>query len=168
MKKWWLVISVVVVVAMLGAGALAAFHDNQQEVDYDYGAEAGVCLAAKVVVTPLPLARSIPISPEHEEADEKLREAIPHLIAQGIPVVDLAVTFKFVHRYGGSVVLDSCHRQIADADNITMVMIVQVGLREVRDEYKEAIKAIVEGIEGIEFHFFQAEFTSEEIWRWAF
>ena len=39
MKKWWLVTSVVVVVAMLGAGGLAAFHGNQQERDWGYGAQ---------------------------------------------------------------------------------------------------------------------------------
>jgi hypothetical protein len=45
-------------------------------------------------------------------------------------------------------------------------LVVEVGLREVKDEYKELIKAIVEGVEGIEFEFFQARFTQEQISRW--
>ena len=56
---------------------------------------------------------------------------------------------------------------VPDPDTrILQVMVVTVGLREMKDEYKDAIKEIVEGIEGIEFEFFQAEFTSAEISSW--
>ncbi|MCL0065976.1 hypothetical protein M1N79_03770 [Dehalococcoidia bacterium] len=181
MKKRWLVISVVVVVAMLGAGALAAFHGNQQVTDYGYGAEGDadvpaegdVDVAAKPVHrgVPLPLTRAFPISPEHWEAYQELREAMPYLIAQGIPVVDFTVVPEPVHRdpprrflrlpiYPERV---EAYEKLREA---RPCMIIQVGLREVRDEYKEPIKAIVEGIEGMEFYFFQAEFTREQMRSW--
>ena len=160
MKKWWLVISLVLVIAMFGAGALAAFYGNQQVADYGYGAEGGgdvtaggdVDVAAEELILTgriLGLHMHMP-NPEHAKAYEKLIEAIPHLNAQGIPVVD------FCRRHCGT----------DPETGATQTMVILVGLREVRDEYKEAIKAIVEGIEGIEFDFFHAEFTREEIWGW--
>ena len=173
MKKWWLLISLVVVVAMLGAGGLAAFHGNQQVGDYGYGAEGDVDVAAKPVHrgVPLPLPRSFPISPEHWEAYQELREAMPYLIAQGIPVVDFTVVPEPVHREPPRRFLRlpiypervEAYEKLREA---RPCMIVQVGLREVRDEYKEPIKAIVEGIEGMEFYFFQAEFTREQMRSW--
>ncbi|MBT9162706.1 MAG: hypothetical protein AAGB97_02870 [Dehalococcoidia bacterium] len=158
MKKWWLVISLVVVIAMLGAGGLVAFHGNQQVADYGYGAEVDGDVTAEgdtnlaaeeLTLTALTSDVYMP-NPEHTKAYEKLFEAIPYMNAQGIPVVD------FCRRHCGT----------DPETGATQIMVILVGLREVRDEYKEAIKAIVEGVDGIEFDFFQAEFTREEIWGW--
>jgi hypothetical protein len=89
----------------------------------------------------------IKLNPEHRAAFEKLVNASRDLNDAGVPLVD------FGYR-AGSVV-----EGIAD-------LVVEVGLREVKDEYKKLVKAIVEGVEGIEFEFFQARFTQEQIADW--
>lgn len=84
------------------------------------------------------------------EAYEELVDALPHLMAQGVPLVDYLQGFRGPELLGPP-----------------QVMVITVGLRELKDEYKEAMRAIVEGVEGIKFEFFQAEFTREEIRKWA-
>ncbi|MCL0059890.1 hypothetical protein M1O20_05360 [Dehalococcoidia bacterium] len=96
------------------------------------------------------LVNALPHLVAKSEAYEKLADALPHLTAQGVPVVD------FVLGFGAP----------DPRISITRVVLVTVALREVKEEYKESIRAIVEGVEGIEFDFFQAEFTREEIWGW--
>ncbi|MCL0095876.1 hypothetical protein M1O52_05095 [Dehalococcoidia bacterium] len=83
------------------------------------------------------------------EAYEELVDALPHLMAQGVPLVDYLQGFRGPELLGPP-----------------QVMVITVGLRELKDEYKEAMRAIVEGVEGIKFEFFQAEFTREEIRGW--
>jgi hypothetical protein len=87
-------------------------------------------------------------NPEHMEAFEELVNASRDLIARGVPIVGF-----------------DQHWVTPDPNTNIANIVITVGLREVKDEYKELIKAIVEGVEGIEFDFFQARFTQEEIIR---
>ncbi len=88
-------------------------------------------------------------NPAHLEVYEKLVNASSDLIAAGVPLVDFSQNFGKV-----------------DSETGFANIIILVGLREVKDEYKESVKTIVEGIEGVEFDFFQVRFTSEEISGW--
>lgn len=145
--KKWLVLSVVVVIALLGTAGLHSFYGGQRG-DMAFEAVTAVPAPAGVDV----LSAVFRPNPKFLEAFEKLVNASPDLIAAGVPLVD------FSH-YLGAVNPDT---------GISELMVIIVGLREVKDEYKEPIKAIVEGVEGIEFDFFQARFTREEISRWQY
>jgi hypothetical protein len=144
MKKWWLVISLVVVIAMLSAAGFAAFRD---EAVTGMPGPAGPDVRLGDVRLGGGVIR---LNPEHMKAFERLVNASGDLIAAGVPLVGFCWDIR-----------------AADPDTgITEITVIIVGLREVKDEYKEPIKAIVKGVEGIEFDFFQARFTREEISRW--
>jgi hypothetical protein len=109
------------------------------------GTEVPIEFVEAEIIIPMPIHPN----PEHMEAFEELVNASPDLIARGVPIVGF-----------------DQHWVTPDPNTDIANIVIIVGLREVKDEYKELIKAIVEGVEGIEFDFFQARFTSEEISRW--
>lgn len=112
-----------------------------------------------------PLPQRIRLNPEHMAAFEKLVNARDDLVTAGVPLVDFGYRDGTVHRVTVSGV-DSDYLVARPVEGIAD-LVVEVGLREVKDEYKKLVKAIVEGVEGIEFDFFQARFTQEQISRWG-